>query len=160
MVRAAVKARYKVEAWKPAADIDLTERRRYSAGEAGFLRSFFRWTLNGHLLPFYNLWGNRVVLQPRDRSNFRPVWGASRLTFLNSTRDRAYTVQQSKTRFVTLSFRLLVLTLRLYFGYAKLLATYRKGYAEITVPSFWQRVLKLTNSPVPATDAVTEPTKP
>ena len=146
--RAAVKALYKVESWKPAADMDLTDHRRYSAGERGWKWHFFRWTLNGHLLPFYNLWGNRVVVQPRDRNNFRPVWGSSRLTYLNSTRDKAYTTRQSKTRFLARSFRLLWLTLRLYFGYKPLLAKYRKGYAEITVPGFWQKALKLTK-PVP-----------
>jgi len=88
-----------------------------------------------------------VVVEPRDRSNFRPVWGASRITYLNGTREKAYTVQQSKLRFLTLSLRMLMLTIRMYLGYGALLAKYRKGYAEITVPSFWQRVLKLTKTP-------------
>jgi len=142
--RAAVKALYKVESWKPVADMDLSERRRYRAGERGWKWHFFRWTVNGHLVPFYNLWGNRVVMQPRDRNNFQSVWGSSRITYLNSTRGMAYTTRQSKTRFLSQSFRLLWLTLRLYFGYKPLLAKYRKGYAEITVPSFWQKVLKLS----------------
>jgi len=146
--RTAVKALYKVEAWKPVLEMDLKERRRYWAGDGG-LYTFYRWTLNGHLLPFYNLWGNRIVMQPRDRNNFAPVWGASRLTYLNSTREKAYTVQQSKTRFLAQSVRLLWLTARLYFGYGALLAKYRKGYAEITVPSFWLKVLKLTKASVP-----------
>lgn len=73
--------------------------------------------------------------------------GASRITYLNATRDKAYTVRQSKFRFLTQMLRLLWLTLRLWFGYRGLLAKYRKGYAEITVPSFWQRVLKLDKVP-------------
>ncbi len=149
--RAAIKALYKVEAWKPVAEFELKERRRFWAGQGG-LYKFFRWTLNGHLLPFYNIWGNRIVLQPRDRNNFAPVWGASSLTYLNSTREKAYTVRQSKTRFVAQTFRLLWLTARLYFGYGALLAKYRKGYAEITVPSFWQKVLKLTKTPSKPTE--------
>ncbi len=154
--RAAVKALYKVESWKPVGDMDMRERRRYWAGHGG-LYKFFRWGLNGHLLPFYNLWGNRIVLQPRDRNNFAPVWGASRITYLNSTREKAYTVKQSKLRFYGQAFRLLWLTARLYFGYGALKAKYRKGYAEITVPSFWQKVLKLTNPPAaeaPVAEAV------
>jgi galactofuranosylgalactofuranosylrhamnosyl-N-acetylglucosaminyl-diphospho-decaprenol beta-1,5/1,6-galactofuranosyltransferase len=145
--RAAIKAIYKVEAWKPASEINMSERRRYWAGDVGLKWRFFRFTLNGHLLPFYNMWANRVVVEPRDRSNFRPVWGASRITYLNGTREKAYTVQQSKLRFLTLSLRMLMLTIRMYLGYGALLAKYRKGYAEITVPSFWQRVLKLTKTP-------------
>jgi hypothetical protein len=158
--RAAVKALYKVENWKSLSEINLTERRRYWAGDGGWLWTLFRWTVNGHLLPFYNLWGNRVVLQPRERNNFHPVWGSSRITYLNSTRDRAYTTRQSKSRFFAQSIRLLWLTLRLYFGYRALLAKYRKGYAEITVPSYWQRVLKLTKATVtkdPANAADTSP---
>ena len=141
--RAAVKAIYQQESWKPVGSMELVERRRFWAGDFGWKRNLFRFTINGHLLPFYNLIGNRVVLQPRDRNNFRPVWGASRITYLNSTREKAYTVRQSKIRFLKLSFRLLWLTARLYFGYGGLLAKYRKGYAEITVPGFWQKVLKL-----------------
>ena len=146
--RAAIKALYKVELWKPVSEMDLTERRRYWAGDIGAKRTLFRLTLNGHLLPFYNLWGNRVVLQPRDRNNFHPVWGSSRITYLNSTREKAYTVRQSKTRFLAQVFRLTVLTARLYFGYGALKAKYRKGYAEITQPSFWQKVLKLAKPDV------------
>jgi len=145
--RAAVKALYKVENWKPVAEMNMTERRRYWAGEVGPLWRLFRWSLNGHLLPFFNIWGNRVVLQPRDRNNFHPVWGSSRITYLNSTREKAYTVQQSKTRFFSQALRLMWLTARLYFGYGALKAKYRKGYAEITVPSFWQKVLKLNPAP-------------
>lgn len=150
--RAAVKAIYKVEAWKPAQDIAMTEKRRFWAGENGFKRSLFRITANGHLLPFFNLWGNRVVLQPRDRNNYFPVWGASKITYLNSTRDKAYTVRQSKTRFLALSLQFLWLSIRLYLAYKPLLARYRKGYAEITVPSFWQKVLKLAKPPVAVPD--------
>lgn len=150
--RAAVKALYKQESWKPVAEMNLTERRRYWAGDIGPARNLFRFTINGHLLPFFNLWGNRVVLQPRDRNNFRPVWGSSRITYLNSTREKAYVVQQSKIRFLKLSFRLLWLTLRLWLGYGGLLAKYRKGYAEITVPGFWRKVLNLAKAPA-ATEA-------
>ena len=144
--RAAVKAIYRQESWKPVGDFNLAERRRYNVVN-GRGRAYFRWSLNGHLLPFYNMFGSRVVLEPRDRNNFAPVWGASRITYLNSTRDKAYTTRQSKTRFFGQSFRLLWLTLRLYFGYKALLAKYRRGYAEITVPSFWQKALKLTKPP-------------
>ncbi|MEO8243066.1 MAG: hypothetical protein ABI832_12210 [bacterium] len=144
--RAAVKALYNVETWKPVADMNLTERRNFVVGPGA--DKFFRNVLNGHLLPFYSLWGNRVVLQPRDRNNFAPIWGACQITYLNSTREKAYTVKQSKTRFVMQNLRLIWLTLRLIFGYRALLAKYRKGYAEITVPSFWQKVLKLDKDPV------------
>ena len=141
--RAAVKALYKVESWKPASEMNLSGEP--SVTEAtGLRRQLFRWSLNGHLLPFYNLWGRKVLLQPRDRNNFARVWGASQITFLNSTRDKAYTVRQSKLRFLAQSLQLLWLTLRLVVGYRALLAKYRKGYMEITVPGFWQRLLKLT----------------
>jgi galactofuranosylgalactofuranosylrhamnosyl-N-acetylglucosaminyl-diphospho-decaprenol beta-1,5/1,6-galactofuranosyltransferase len=156
--RAAVKAIYKVESWKPVAEMDLKERRRYWAGHGPGYK-FFRLALNGHLLPFYKLWGNRIVLQPRDRNNFAPVWGASKITYLNSTREKAYTVTQSKSRFFAQAFRLLWLTARLYFGYGALLAKYRKGYAEITVPSFWQKALKLAKAPT-APAAKPEAAKP
>ena len=147
--RAAVKAIYQRESWKPVADFNLTERRRYKVPN-GPGRAWVRFTLNGHLVPFYNLLGSRVVLQPRDRNNFAPVWGAARITYLNATREKAYVVQQSKLRFFRQALAILWLTARLYFGYGALLARYRKGYAEITVPGFWHKVLKLTK---PAAEA-------
>ena len=149
--RAAVKAIYKRESWTTAAEFNLTQRPKR---KLSWLRhQFYRLTLNGHLLPFYNLWGAKVVMQPRERNSFDRVWGASRITYLNSTRSKAYMVQQSKLRFFAQCFQLLWLTLRLWFGYRALLAKYRKGYAEIATPSFWRKVLNLTKP------AVTEATK-
>jgi galactofuranosylgalactofuranosylrhamnosyl-N-acetylglucosaminyl-diphospho-decaprenol beta-1,5/1,6-galactofuranosyltransferase len=154
--RAAVKAIYQRESWKPVAEMDVSERLNIPQATGG-LHQFFRWTLNGHLLPFYNLFGNRILLQPRDRNNYDRVWGAARITYLNSTREKAYTVQQSKIRFFSQAFQLLWLTARLYFGYSGLLARYRKGYAEITVPGFWQKVLKLTKTPPEASQTPRTP---
>lgn len=141
--RAAVKAICRQESWKPVGAFDLSERRRFWAGDLGLKRSFFRLTVNGHLLPFFKRWGNRIVVQPRDRNNFRPVWGSARITYLNSTRDKAYTVTQSKLRFLKLSLQLLWLSGQTCLGYGRLLARYRKGYAEIATPSFWRRALNL-----------------
>ena len=72
---------------------------------------------------------------------------------LNATREKAYVVQQSKLRFFRQAFAILWLTARLCFGYGALLAKYRKGYAEITVPGFWHKVLKLTKPPADSAKA-------
>ena len=144
--RAAVKALYKVENWKPAAELVLTQTKTTKPAK-GLKLAFFKLTINGHLIPFYGLWANRVVLQPRDRNNFARVWGASQITYLNSTRGKAYTVRQSKLRFFSQSSQVLWLTLRLWIGYRGLLAKYRKGYDEITVPGFWHKLLKLPEAP-------------
>ena len=140
--RAAVKALYQVESWKPAADMDLTGPTQ-TRPATGLRRRILVATFNGHLIPFYGLIGHRVVVKPRDRSNPAPIWGAATITYMNAVRDKAYTVRQSKIRFLVQMFRLLWLTLRLVFGYRGLLARYRKGYAEITVPGFWRKALHL-----------------
>ena len=162
--RAAVKALTKLEVWRPVGDIDLTERRRFWAGH-GWRYKFYRASLNGHLLPFFNRFGNRVVLPPRERSQYAPIWGASRITYLNSARDKAYTVTQSKTRFVVLTTQLLWLTLRTVLGYKALRAKYRKGYPEITTRAYWNNALALPQAdsvaqveaaPIPATGVPAE----
>ena len=147
--RAQIKALAKQEVWRPVDAVDLigTPRQRTNGRR---LNRLFRWTLNGHLLPFFGLWGSRVVLVPQDRNNLEAVWGASRITYLNSAREKAYTVRHSKTRFLGQAVRVSWLTLRVLFGYRALLAKYRKGYAEITVPSFWQKALNLGKAPVVA----------
>ena len=146
--RAEVKALAKQEVWRPIDALDLIETPR-RAGK-GRLNGLFRWSLNGHLLPFFGLWGRRVVLLPQDRNNLEAVWGAARITYLNSAREKAYTVKHSKIRFLGQAGRAVWLTLRVLFGYRALLAKYRKGYAEITVPGFWQKALNLGKAPAGA----------
>ena len=107
--RAAIKALYKVELWKPVSEIDMTERRRYWAGDIGAKCTFFRLTLNGHLLPFYNLWGNRSCCNRATATISTRSGASSRITYLNSTRGKGlYRPPVQNPLLLRRSFRLTV----------------------------------------------------
>ena len=154
--RATIKALTRVEAWKPVANLDLTERRRNWIGQR-LRRKLYPLTLNGHFLPFFGRWGNRIVVPPMMRGHLDVVWGASRITYLNSNRDKGYTVTQSKLRGAWASIRLAVVCLRFLAGYSRLRATYRKRYPEITTSTYWRGALSLDTTPLAA---VPEPVIP
>lgn len=147
--RAAIKALTGGETWGPLDDLDLTERRRFTHRGGRWHRLFVR-TLNGHFLPFFRRWGDRVVLPVGERGTLNPVWGASRITYLNGTRTKGYTVALSMRTFVPLMLRLAGLTWRFLRRYPALRAEYRAAYPQMTALPFWQDLLGL---PAPAAPA-------
>ena len=155
--RAKIKALTKVEAWKPVADLDLTERRRNWFGQR-FRRRLYPYTLNGHLVPFFSRWGNRVVVSPSNRGQLDVIWGASQITYLNSTREKGYTVRKSKLRFLVLSVRLAYTCARFLIGYGKLRAQYRLRYPEITTKAYWKTALNLSAQPTAGRVQTDQPT--
>jgi GT2 family glycosyltransferase len=140
--RAAVKALTREEAWKPLAAVETTDLRRFSA-KAGWRLRLWKYTLNGHLMPFAGILGNRIVLPPNERNNYAAIWGASRITVLNATRDRAYMTRRSRRRLAVLMLRMAIIALRFTLGYGALRQAYRAGYAEVTTPAWWRGALGL-----------------
>lgn len=161
--RARIKALSRTEAWKPLSPDDMVERRRFWAGH-GWRCWLSKITLNGHLMPFAGVFGNRIVLPPQERNHYAAMWGASRITFLNTTRDKGYTTRLSRRRFARVGLRLTGLLLRFLLGYRALRAAYRDRYDDITTPRYWDGALALKgeeqeaeqSGPAPETDAVTD----
>lgn len=125
------------EQWRPVKQSDLVERVRYSAHD-GTLRRFFRFALNGHLLPFYHLWGNQHVVGSNDRSNFSKAWGSSKLTYVNAAETEFYTVKQSKIRFFGLAARALWAYVRFVFIYNRLRKEYKSQHPKLASKAFWE----------------------
>ena len=155
--RAAIKALVKTESWKPVADFDMVGRKRWFDRWPSLRRRFFPFALNGHVLPFFGLWGSRVVIPSGQRGHLDAVWGASRLIFLNSTRDKAYATQISYTKALSLTLRLIGLWLRTVLGYGKLRALYHKRYPEITTPGYWHKALAMPDTAVASEPAPVAP---
>jgi hypothetical protein len=139
--RSAVKALTKNETWVPVAGLDLAERRRYTRRGGRWEKLFF-YTLNGHFLPFFTRWGDRVVLPVGERGMMHPIWGAARITYLNMTRDKGYTVTQDKLRFFRFGLRLTATTIRFLRRYDELKRAYRGDYPKMTSRSFWSRLFQ------------------
>ena len=142
--RAAIKALTKGEAWKPVADFDMTVKAGFLDSKVNLRRRFYPWSLNGHFLPFFPVWGSRRVIPAWQRWHVDAMWGSAQLTFLNSNRDKAYVTRRSNSKALKLMLRMLVLWLRTVFGYSGLRAAFRRRYPEITTPGYWQSALSLT----------------
>jgi hypothetical protein len=139
--RGRIKAMTNVETWRPADDFDLTERRRYTLRRGRGWMRFFVYSLNGHLLPFWNRRADRIVVGMGERGTLHPTWGAQQITYLNATRDKAYMVKQSKRRFFGFAWRLMGTTRRFLRDYKELKAAYRTQYPQMTSKSFWEKTL-------------------
>ncbi|MDC0660431.1 glycosyl transferase [Leisingera sp. SS27] len=163
--RAAIKALIRNEAWQqlpaaapdgPGSQAGLSERRLFSRLPRRMRHYFGLFTLNGHLLPFWTRLGDRMVLDISARGTVFPAFGGARLTYLNGSRTRAYTVTQSKRRFFSLAWRMACSLLAWQRGHGRLRAAYRKGYGEMASRAYWEKTLA-PPAPDPATPAPAAP---
>jgi hypothetical protein len=138
--RAVIKEMAADEAWKPVAELDLSEHRKGVATWAHRARHYWgTLTLNGHLLPFGG--ASRLVLDINRRALVIEAFGAARVSYLNTNRDKAYTVQRSRKRFFALIWQMLKLTLRFRREFDEVQDKYRNGYEARTSKGFWQKTL-------------------
>jgi GT2 family glycosyltransferase len=134
--RQAIRALVATEAWQP---LDTLR----PAGRTGtrwpkWLHRVFAFSLNGHLLPFFGFWGDRVTLTVGERGLLYPAWGAAEITYLSGDRSKGYTVRQSKRRFLGVGLRVATTTLRFVAAFGGLRAAYRGAYPEMASARFWQ----------------------
>ncbi|PTE18675.1 glycosyltransferase family 2 protein [Phaeovulum veldkampii] len=108
-----------------------------------FDRALMKLTLNGHLLPFFALYGNRVTLEPRARGHLRPVWGAARITYLDPAQARACRLNHSKRLAWRQGWRMARNAGRFLWRYPRLKADWQRGYAELTTDTFWRKALRI-----------------
>lgn len=140
--RADIKALMHDEVWQPAP-------REYPANiwrinpQSRRARLFMKLTLNGHLLPFYSLYGNQVVLEAQDRGHLGWVWGASRIRYLSANKRQWYTVRHSKLKFLREAARFAGNALRFLIGYGGLKRRWQEGYARLTGEPWWRGRLGL-----------------
>lgn len=98
--------------------------------------TLLRATLNGHILPFFKLWGRAVTVPVADRGRVWSTSGASRAVFLDSA-GQAYTVTHSKRRFARLMVRAAGLALRWVIAWPRLSRAHRAAFEPMTTPAFW-----------------------
>ncbi len=140
--RADIKALIKKEAWRDVSELDLKQRRGFFHKSARFKRAVFYPTLNGHLFPFYRKFADRLVLNMGERGLLGPAYGAHRVTYLNSTGLKGYTVQMERVRAFKLGVRMIKLLRKFAKEHDRLRAEYRKGYDKLTTEEYWDKKLK------------------
>ena len=144
--RADLKALTVMEAWE-AATTTLTPNTWHTNPKSRWTRAIMKATLNGHLLPFFRLYGNKVTLEAHDRGNLAWVWGASRVTYLSANKRQCYTVQHSKTRMARETGRFIKNALWFLVTYSALHDAWQDGYNRLTTEPYWRQKLR---APKPA----------
>lgn len=141
--RADLKALTQVEAWRPAQGVDPKDSKWRLNPQHWRTRLLMKLTLNGHLLPFFSHFGNRIVLEAQDRGSLRWSWGAAEITYLSADEQQCYTVRHSKKAFLREAARFTWLALAFLRAYPALLAQYRKGYDDLTGEGYWRAKLAM-----------------
>lgn len=100
-------------------------------------------TLNGHLLPFSNMLGSRLAMSAVSRDDFRLMYGAREITFVNAKRSAIYTVRRDRKRFFKESVRFLRNNIRLLRTYKKREQEWQASYRDLTSHAFWHDLLDL-----------------
>ncbi|EAR49450.1 putative glycosyltransferase [Oceanicola granulosus HTCC2516] len=144
--RADLAALRRAEAFAPAAGPRRPDEIRLPPGHRS-LRLLLKLTFNGHLVPFFSRFGNRITLDATQRGRIRKVWGASELTVRDGA--RAYTVRHSKRAAFREGWRLTRLLVRLAWRRDALRRDWQAGYPRLTDDAFWTGALGLPKLPGP-----------
>ncbi|EYD70565.1 hypothetical protein [Limimaricola hongkongensis] len=112
-----------------------------------------KFTLNGHLLPFFSRLGGETAVPARERGLIWPVWGRRAARFYDGTGRRGYEVRHDKARFARIMRRALGLAHRWRRAYPALRDAHRAGYAEMASRPFWEARFTPARPPAEATRA-------
>ena len=138
--RGAIKTLTEEEAWVLATPALISNPVREHP-PAWWKRFLMKLTLNGHLVPFYKLFGRKITLTAEHRGSLGWVWGASQITYLSANKRQCYTVHHSKTKFLRQSARFCGNALRFLRGYDGLKQAWEDGYETLTTETYWRRKL-------------------
>ncbi|PCH99013.1 MAG: hypothetical protein COB84_00090 [Rhodobacteraceae bacterium] len=135
------------EAWHPPTKATRSERRRFDPRRSKYAALFFKYTINGHLLPFYPLFANRITLTPEHRGLLHEVWGAAEITYLQRDSPNQYSVRHSKWAFAKILGQAGMLSLQFLWNYRRLQRHYTNAHPKIAARDFWLRAFDLTPAP-------------
>jgi GT2 family glycosyltransferase len=144
--RAEIKSMTQDEVWRPDTGHTLGRNRRRFNPDRRWIRTLMILSLNGHLLPFFSRFGDRLVLSSEDRANIHITLGASRITYLSTNRRKAYTVQHSKIRLLKAAGRFALHALTFLLRYNRLTRLYKDDYQDLTSQPYWRRKLGLATA--------------
>jgi GT2 family glycosyltransferase len=140
--RARIKGMVKEEVFQPIDVQELEEKVTFDPHSTRFRRRLYRFGLNGHLIPFYKFWANRIVVLPQDRGNLHICWGVCKITYLNADRSKGYTTRLDRWRGLRLMARAMWYYFKFRTMYPELRKQYRDSYPEIASKAYWQDVYK------------------
>lgn len=104
-------------------------------------RALMKMTLNGHLLPGFSTFGNRIHLSAGERGARRPIWGASSITYTSLDGEKFYTVEHNKRRAWQETRKILGAIWAFRRDYTTLRTQWRNGYDDLTKEAYWRDTL-------------------
>jgi galactofuranosylgalactofuranosylrhamnosyl-N-acetylglucosaminyl-diphospho-decaprenol beta-1,5/1,6-galactofuranosyltransferase len=124
------------EKWRPTVAEDLLEAVSYMPPNRLYLQ-FLKFSLNGHLVPFWGFRksGYRILL--RDRGLVWPFWGITAADLVNYDAVESYHVEFDRKKFLTLAGQAIRLSFSFLCTYDKLVAQYRDDYHATAKKPFW-----------------------
>lgn len=135
--RAAIGKLRKIEAWAPLNRRPPGSHRRFDPRKNWLLRMTMKYSLNGHLLPFFSLWGNKVTLHSGQRGLLHEAWGAAQITYVSADGMQSFTVRHSKLAALRQGLRMMKNGLALAWRYPQLKREWKKGYEDLASTGFW-----------------------
>ncbi|WP_204115932.1 glycosyltransferase [Shimia biformata] len=152
--RAKIAAMCRDEAWQTP-ETPLHTERRWINPDYRLVRWLMIASLNGHLIPFFRLLGNRVVLEAGMRGQLHRVWGAAEITYHDPETGKRFTLRHSKRRAAAQTLAFLRLSRRFWRGYDGLKRDWRAGYPALASTAFWTRRMGITaeGAPRPETES-------
>jgi len=135
--RRAVQALIRSEAWQDVAPDSLPPEHPTPEPSRWF-SLWMKYTLNGHLIPFWHRFGQRRSIPMAERGLIWPLWGVAEARFVDHPGARAYVVRHDKARAARIIARALWLTMRWLLTAPRLTRAYRDSYGPMTRRSFWQ----------------------
>ncbi len=139
--RGEIKELMDTEVWQPLHGDPPAEKRRFNPDRL-LDRTLMKVTLNGHLLPFFSHFGNHITLPASLRGARRPIWGASRLTYVSTDGKMAYTVTHDKARAWREAWNYLKAVRQFWRDFDEIQARWRQGYNELTTRESWKGLLQ------------------
>lgn len=140
-VRPRVTALARTEAWVDAPAHMATDLPDLppEAGMSLPVAKALKFTLNGHLVPFWSHLAGEVTVPMPQRGLIWPLWGRARARFVDPARQKTYEVRHSKARFAGIVLRAGTLLLRWIRVYPALSKAYRDAYPDMASRGFWER---------------------
>ena len=135
--RQAVHALIRSEAWQKVDPASLPPEQPTPEPSRRF-SLWMKYTLNGHLIPFWTRFGARRTIPMAERGLIWPLWGVAEARFVDHAGARAYVVRHDKGRAARIIARALGLTARWFWSAPRLRQAYRDSYGPMTTRSFWQ----------------------
>jgi len=137
--RATIAAMVQREVWREGGDPTRPAPENPDRPVPGRLFTLaMKYSLNGHLLPFWRLLGRRVTIESPQRGLVWLLWGAKEAHFASPDGTRSYSVRHDKRRAAALMVQALRQTLRWRRDYPALLRAWQEAYPRIAARSFWE----------------------